>query len=600
MDSMMGRDIIQRTTEQFINDNSRIFFSQIITGTMSNPNLTSCNNLSVSANASVGGNLSTNGSVSCNSLSATGIVSCSGLNSLTTTNLNSLDTTSSVSMQFAQHTSDIMTNNISISNIQTKNSQQDDSLTSLGSRMTTAETSLAAHQTVNDTQNGRLTTNEGNISALLTTTASHTTSIASINSKDTSQDSSISSLQSSVSSLTSHQSSQDTSISSNTSNISSNTSNISALQTKTQRLSYDSSDSSTVISRAGSINNATLKLTDTGTKALYFLPNATDNAYNYLVEANDSEIAFSDCLSIVPDINDTTGLRITKTSAVLSATGSQPIYGADNAIKFDATARTVELVSPNWITSNQALVAPDFRLSSTNESISNIIGDLRTADTTINENLGDLYTIASQESSDRANADSALGALISTNTSNIATNTSSINALNTKTSLLTNSSGESHFSSNVVLDNASALYVNRTSNYTAPFLYCNTQPLYVVKAMVSFYMSSSGNVQLMNGGSKTSGYSIARDSQGVYLLTLPAATVSTITSFSNGLGSYYASSAQLCCAQANLCKNWTVQTGNSSGNSVIAIFLYSGGDSTLSDLPIFQTNQYCHITVFVY
>jgi hypothetical protein len=567
---------------------------------MSNPNLTTCSNLSVSNNASVGSNLSCNGSVSCNSLSATGIVSCSGLNSLTTTNLNTLDTTSSISGQLATHTSDIMTNNIAISNIQTKNSQQDYSLTSLGSRMTTAETTLSSHQSVNDTQNGRLTTNEGNISALLSTTASHTTSIASINSKDTSQDSSISSLQSSVSSLSSHQSSQDTSISSNTSNISSNTSNISALQTKTQRLSYDSSDGATVISRAGSINNPTLKISDTGTKAMYFLPNATDNAYNYLVEANDSVIAFSDCLSIVPNINDHCGVRLTKTSAAIGSTGSQPQYGFDNALKFDATARTIEFVSPNWIVSNQSFYCPDYYLSATNESISNIIGNLRTADTTINENLGDLYTIASQESSDRANADSALGALISTNTSNIATNTSSINALNTKTSLLTNSSGESHFSSNVVLDNASALYVNRTSNYTAPFLYCNTQPLYVVKAMVSFYMSSSGNVQLMNGGSKTSGYSIARDSQGVYLLTLPAATVSTITSFSNGLGSYYASSAQLCCAQANLCKNWTVQTGNSSGNSVIAIFLYSGGDSTLSDLPIFQTNQYCHITVFVY
>jgi hypothetical protein len=152
--------------------------------------------------------------------------------------------------------------------------------------------------------------------------------------------------------------------STNTSVSATNT-NVSALQTKAQMISYDSGDGSTVISRSSSTNRPTLRIIDDTGKTMYFLPNATDNAYNYLTEANDSVIAYSNALSIVPYINSTNGIRMKQSVVKIGSTSSQPQYGLDNAVIFDGTARTITLNSPNWVSCNNAFACPDVILNST-------------------------------------------------------------------------------------------------------------------------------------------------------------------------------------------------------------------------------------------
>jgi hypothetical protein len=152
--------------------------------------------------------------------------------------------------------------------------------------------------------------------------------------------------------------------STNTSVSATNT-NVSALQTKAQMISYDSGDGSTVISRPSSTNRPTLRINDDTGKTMYFLPNATDNAYNYLTEAGDSVIAYSNALSIVPYINSTNGIRMTQSVVKIGSTSSQPQYGLDNAVIFDGTARTITLNSPNWVSCNNAFACPDVILNST-------------------------------------------------------------------------------------------------------------------------------------------------------------------------------------------------------------------------------------------
>jgi hypothetical protein len=220
--------------------------------------------------------------------------------------------------------------------------------------------------------------------------------------------------------------------------ISSLNTNVSALQTKAQMISYDSGDGSTVISRPNSTNRPTLRINDDTGRALYFLPNATDNAYNYLTEANDSVIAYSNALSIVPYINSSNGIRMTQSLVKIGSTSSQPEYGFDNAIVFDGSARTITLNSPNWISANQALFAPDFYLSGTNDSFSTNLGLLRTADTTLTNNLN-------AEITNRTNADTTL--------------TNSVNTLNTKTQKI--SCDGTTTTVNGTLDIASGLFKSR-------------------------------------------------------------------------------------------------------------------------------------------
>jgi hypothetical protein len=202
-------------------------------------------------------------------------------------------------------------------------------------------------------------------------------------------------------------SSTNTSVTTLNSSVSSLNTSVSTLNTKSQMISFDPGDGSTVISKPNSINTPTLRINDNTGRALYFLPNASNDAYNYLTEANDSVIAYSDALSIVPYINSSNGIRMTKSLVKIGSTSSQPEYGLDNCITFNGTARTITLNSPNWVTSNQALFAPDFYLSGTNESISNIIGNLRNADTTLTNNL-------TTETTNRTNADTTLTNAINT------------------------------------------------------------------------------------------------------------------------------------------------------------------------------------------
>jgi predicted nucleic acid-binding Zn-ribbon protein len=411
---------------------------------MSNPNLTTCSTLSVSSNASVGGNLSTNGSVSCNSLSATGVVSCSGLNSLTTTNLNSLDTTSSVSMQFAQLTSDITTNNIAITNIQTKNAQQDDSLDALDGRMDTAESNLAtiditllAHQAINDTQNtrlttaegrltsaeGRLTTNEGNIASHSTSISSINSSISTINTKNNQQDSSISS-------LTSHQSTQDSSISSNSDSIYN-------LNVKATMMTYDSN--CTTISRSGTNSTASFRVASDAGEQVLFIPKAVNNSFNKLIDQNDSAIVGAATVAIVPwNTNNNNGIRITQNDTTIAATTSDSV---DNKIVLNANAKTIEFVSANYVVSNRGMVAPDFILSGTNDSVSENIGLLRAADTTETNNRTAADTTLTNnlatETQNRIDADGVLAGQYSWAYNAILQQVDSIGDLQNKTQKIT-------------------------------------------------------------------------------------------------------------------------------------------------------------------
>jgi hypothetical protein len=355
-------------------------------------------------------------------------------------------------------------------------------------------------------------------------------------------------------------------------------------------LTYNSPDGSTIISRPGSLYNPTLRIMDDTGKNLFFLPNAQNNSFNYLVESNDSAIICSDALTIAPWITNHSGLRMTKSYVLLGGSASDATM--DNNISFNTEARSISLNSPNWISANQAIVAPDFYLSATQESISGDIGNLRAADTTLTNHLA-------TETQNRIDADGVLAGQYSSLFNGLSTHTDLIGALQTKTAYLSTSASESHFSSNVVLDNLSSVYINRTSNYTTPLLYCNTAPLFVAKAMVSFYMSASGP-QIMTGGS-SAGSSITRDSTGVYFLTLPSATRQTLTTFTAAGITFYSCSAQINAGDSSLLNGWTVNTHGDAGNGVIAIFVRGGGSSpNLTDLPNFASNLRTFITVFAY
>jgi hypothetical protein len=334
--------------------------------------------------------------------------------------------------------------------------------------------------------------------------------------------------------------------------------------TNAQMMSYDSSDQSTVLSKSGLTNRPTLKIIDNLGKGLYFLPTASNDAYNYLVDASDSVIAYSDALAIVPYINDNTGIRMTKLSVELGSTSSQPESGMDNSIYFNGTNRTIEMKSPNWIASNQPLIAPDYYLSGTNASVSGSISV-----------LNGQYTSAFN---------------------GLSTHTDAIGVLQTKTQKMTCDGTETHFSSNVVVDSAS-VSINRTDN--TPVLYNNARSLYVVKAMVSFCMSSSGP-QIMTGGSSP-GCTISKNSTGVYFLTLPLVIRQTLTTFSATNLTFYSCSAQINIGDSSLLSGWTAKTSGDAGNGIIAIFLRGGGSNpSLSDLPNFASNLRTYITVFCY
>jgi hypothetical protein len=318
---------------------------------------------------------------------------------------------------------------------------------------------------------------------------------------------------------------------------------LTGINTKAQMISYDSGDGSTVISRPSSTNRPTLRIIDDTGKTMYFLPNATDNAYNYLVEANDSVIAYSDALSIVPYINSSNGIRMTKSLVKIGSTSSQPEYGLDNCIIFDGTARTITLNSPNWITTNQCLFSPDFYLSGTNESISNIIGNLRNADTTLTTNLA-------TESANRISADAGLTTSVTSNTAQL----------------------------------------NRLNSFWAPKFFC------------SFYVWNSG-IYLQTGGN-SSGTTVQRLSAGVYTIRPTSTIFDTLTSLTDSTYSSFPCSAQLVSKNASQISGWTSSVYGDTGNQCIIIHIWGGGSNPqLSDLPYGLTTNggnycYCHVTAF--
>jgi hypothetical protein len=160
--------------------------------------------------------------------------------------------------------------------------------------------------------------------------------------------------------------------------------NLGWTRTKTQMISFDSGDGSTVISKPGAINTPTLRINDDTGKSMHFLPNCSDNGYNYLVQQNDSVIAFTNALSLVPWVGNHSGIRMTLTSTAIGSTANyNQGIGLDNGIYFDGTNKTIVISSPNWISANNSVCATDFRLINRQESISDIISALRTADNTL-------------------------------------------------------------------------------------------------------------------------------------------------------------------------------------------------------------------------
>jgi hypothetical protein len=170
---------------------------------------------------------------------------------------------------------------------------------------------------------------------------------------------------------------------------------------------------------------------------MYFLPNAQNNAYNYLVEPNDSAIIASNGLTISTCANNFTGMRMNNEHLVIGASTSSSTL--DNRIYFNTANKTITIDSPNWVACNQCIICPDYYISGTNESIVNIIGALRTADTT--------------ETTNRINGDNILAGQYTSAFNSISVHTDNIGALQTKTQKITCNGTETHFSSNVVVDN---------------------------------------------------------------------------------------------------------------------------------------------------
>jgi hypothetical protein len=312
----------------------------------------------------------------------------------------------------------------------------------------------------------------------------------------------------------------------------------------------------------------------------YFCLNSGGGGYNLLTQDNDALLIGRSNFTIAPWSGKNIGVRMTDNGVTIGASTVSPL---DNKIVFDANNKTINFVSPNWMGFNNAIYAPDFYLSATTESISNIIGNLRTADTT--------------ETTNRINADNILAGQYTWAFNAISDHTDDIGALETKTQKITCNGTETHFSSNVVVDNNASVLINRTGN--TPMLYNDTKPLYVVKAMVSFYMSSSGP-QIMTGAS-SAGCSVTRNSTGVYFLTLPLAIRQTLTTFTATNLTFYSCSAQINVADSSLLSGWTAKTNGDAGNGVIAIFVRGGGSSpNFSDLPNFASNLCTFITVFCY
>jgi prefoldin subunit 5 len=205
---------------------------------------------------------------------------------------------------------------------------------------------------------------------------------------------SVTSLNTSVSSLNTSVTSLNTSVSSLNSSVSSTNTNVSALQTKTQMVSYE--PNSTVVKKTinGTSSVPTLSLYDINNGNLfYFLLTSSGGAYNLMTNENDALLLARSNLTIAPWSAKNVGIRMTDSDLTIGASTIVPL---DNKIVLDGTNKTIAISSPNWIAANNSICAPDFRLITTNESISDIIGALRTEDTV----LSDQVSAARQETYD--------------------------------------------------------------------------------------------------------------------------------------------------------------------------------------------------------
>jgi hypothetical protein len=191
---------------------------------------------------------------------------------------------------------------------------------------------------------------------------------------------------------------------------------LSNIITNAQMISYQ--PNSTVITKSinGASSTPTLELCDINSGNLfYFCPNVTGGAYNLMPHDNDALLIARYNLTIGPWTAKNVGIRMTDSDLTIGASTVVPL---DNKIVLDATNKTINFVSPNWIAANNSICAPDFRLINTNESISDIIGALRTEDTVLSNQVSaarqETYDLSVRVDSNQTAANTAIAA---TNTS---------------------------------------------------------------------------------------------------------------------------------------------------------------------------------------
>jgi hypothetical protein len=191
---------------------------------------------------------------------------------------------------------------------------------------------------------------------------------------------------------------------------------LSNIITNAQMISYQ--PNSTVITKSinGASSTPTLELCDINSGNLfYFCPNVTGGAYNLMPHDNDALLIARYNFTIGPWTAKNIGIRMTDSDLTIGASTVVPL---DNKIVLDATNKTINFVSPNWIAANNSICAPDFRLVSTNESISDIIGALRTEDTVLSNQVSaarqETYDLSVRVDSNQTAANTAIASTNST------------------------------------------------------------------------------------------------------------------------------------------------------------------------------------------
>jgi hypothetical protein len=141
---------------------------------------------------------------------------------------------------------------------------------------------------------------------------------------------------------------------------------VSNLQGRTQMLTSNGVNSVITKSTIGPDNTSTLAIVDnpsSSSRALSVFPNIASKTYTSLVEQSDILLLASNNLTIAPlNGQKTLGVRMTQDDLILSSSTAST---SDNKIVMNATNKTMNFTSPNWVGFNNAVACPDVILNST-------------------------------------------------------------------------------------------------------------------------------------------------------------------------------------------------------------------------------------------